>query len=424
MTSSPLLIRNARVVTLSRGTMPRRGAAMADLAVLTAQDVLIENGLISKLGTGLAAPNNTTLRAIDAHGRALVPGFVDCHTHLCWTGSRLDEWEMKLAGKSYLDILHAGGGIMSTVRAVREATQDELESLLLRRLDAVLHNGTTTIEIKSGYGLTTEDELKMLRAIRSASERWPGTIVPTALLGHAIDPGAHSPVNFVNMVIDETLPAVHDEFPGITIDAYCEHGAWSLADCVRLFDAAFELGHPVRVHADQFSSMGMVREAIRFGALSIDHLEATTHADWNAIGESTAMAVVLPACGFHLDNRYAKPRLLLDPHFSLLKRERTPHVGGALCIATNSNPGSAPCVSMAMVMAIAVRHCGLSPSESLVAATANPAHLLGFSDRGTIAPGKRADLLLLNVNDERTLAYEFGGPGCIEHVICAGQLVA
>ncbi|MGE3108190.1 MAG: imidazolonepropionase [Phycisphaerales bacterium] len=392
-------IRRARVITLD----PQRCAPANPLGVVERADVSIRDGIVESLDDGGQADAGSAPDVMDAEGGVVMPGLVDCHTHLCWAGSRLDEWERKLGGASYLELLAAGGGIMSTVRAVRAASRDELADRTLERLRVALSLGTTTIEIKSGYGLSAEHELKMLRAIGDAASRWPGTVVRTALLGHAIDPEAASPAEFVDRTIDETLAAVHEEFPGMTVDAYCETGAWSARDCVRLFERAREFGHPIRVHADQFNSLGMVREAIRLGAVSVDHLEATGAADWGMIAGSRTAAVILPCCGFHLDNRYARP-----PN------------GIPVCIATNANPGSAPCVSMPMALALAVRACGVPIPEAILGATARPARLLGLPDRGVIRPGARADLLLLSTSDERDLMYRFGDASMIRSVVVGG----
>jgi imidazolonepropionase len=387
-----LLIRQARVV--SGDGQPG----------LPCADVLIEGDKISKVGSvpsGLKAE-----QVIEAQGRVLMPAFVDAHTHACWAGNRLDEWEMKQRGATYLEILQAGGGILSTVRAVRAASETVLTQNLLEHLQGMLENGTTTVEVKSGYGLTTRDELKMLRAIAAAARVFPGTIVPTALLGHAIDP---EQAHFVETVIEETLPAIHAEFPGITLDAFCEEGAWSLADCRRLFERARALGHPLRIHADQFHSLGALAMALELGARSVDHLEATTSDDLARLARSSAFAVMLPACGFHLDDRYANGRTLLD-------------AGGKLVLATNCNPGSAPTVSMPFIIAVAVRKLRLRVAEAIAACTSSAASLLGFADRGRIAPGLRADLVLLRHRDERLLAYEFGG-NPVDQVMCGGRLI-
>jgi imidazolonepropionase len=389
--------------------LPRRGNDMSQLGIMPCADVLIEDGHItsvidrSESDPELAAVEET----IDAEGRVLMPAFVDCHTHACWAGCRLDEWEQKRKGASYLEILKAGGGIMSTVRAVRAASESELTELLLQRLDLILSAGTTTIEIKSGYGLTTQDELKMLRAIQAAQEDWPGHIILTACLGHAMDPDV-DPDTFVKKTIGQTLPAVTAEFPGIAIDAYCEEGAWSVGQCLALFEAAAERGHPIRVHADQFHSLGMVEEAIDRQFVSIDHLEATHERSLTRLATAGPFGVMLPACGFHMDDRYADGRAFVDQ-------------GGALALATNFNPGSAPCFSLPLVIAIAVRRMGLTPAEAITATTTNGAQLLGLTDRGTIEAGQRADLVLLRHADERQLGFEFGDSP-IDTVICQGEL--
>lgn len=417
----PLLIRNARALTLAgpagRNGMEegrgngRAGAELATLRPVLHADVVIDEGVITHVGSvgSARAEAGEGVEIVDAGGRVLMPAFIDCHTHACWAGERLDEWEMKRNGATYLEILAAGGGIMSTVRAVRQASEESLAARLLERLNWMLAEGTTTVEVKSGYGLSTDDELKMLRAITRAGAQWAGTVVPTACLGHAIDSEVGHD-DFVEQTIAETLPAVHEAFPGITIDAYCETGAWSLGDCIRLFDAARELDHPVRVHADQFNSLGMIPAAIHLGARSVDHLEATRPQELTALAESRTFGVMLPCSGFHVDGRYADGRGFVD-------------AGGRLCIATNCNPGSAPCVSMPMAIALAERHLGLTTAEAIAASTVNAAALLGLDDRGTIEEGQRADLLLLRHADERQLGHTFGGNPA-QAVFCKGTLVA
>jgi imidazolonepropionase len=413
-----LIIRNARIVTHHRpaggarsiaGSL--RGAAMDRVHVNALADITILDGRITRIEPSRAQPSSIAAPAaspdtteIDAAGAAVVAGFVDCHTHACFAGQRLGEWDDKRRGVPYLDILARGGGIMSTVRSVRDATESTLVELLLQRLDIMLRCGSTTIEVKSGYGLDTATELKMLRAIHRASAAFPGTLAPTALLGHAIDDAVP---NFVDRVINETLPAVASEFPGIAIDAYCETGAWSVAQCVELFTKARSLGLPFRVHADQFNSLGMIEAAALLGALSVDHLEASTDDGLRTLATSNAFGVALPICGVHLDQRFANARRLID-------------LGGALCIATNFNPGSAPCMSMCETIAMAVRHLKISPHEALAGATINPAALLGFNDRGAIEIGSRADLLILRSADERALAFELGYPP-IARVIVNGR---
>tara|TARA_R110002096_G_scaffold173781_9_gene349018 strand:- start:216450 stop:217661 length:1212 start_codon:yes stop_codon:yes gene_type:complete len=400
----PILITNARILTMAEGDLPRRGSAMSNLAPIQNCTILIQDGTISAVSkSSIDAPD---AKVINARGRVVMPAFIDAHTHACWAGDRLDEWERKQRGATYLEILKAGGGIMSTVRAVRNASIEELTHDLLTRLNAMLKEGTTACEIKSGYGLTTTDELKMLDAIAAASKQWPGRVSPTACIGHAKAP--ETP-NFVDQTINETLPAVHERYPGITIDAYTEEGAWSVDETVRLFKAAKELGHPLRIHADQFNALGMLEEAVNLGALSVDHLEATTPESLKHLAQSNTMGVMLPCSGFHVDSRYADGRSFIDAN-------------GSLVIATNANPGSAPCLSMPMSIALAVRNLGITAAEAITASTINAAHLLGYTDSGTLQAGKRADLIMLRHTDERQLGYEFGGSH-VDLVMCNGQII-
>jgi imidazolonepropionase len=387
-----LLIADARIVVGDDRRPPFRGS------------VRLEGTQISEVGEDLRPrPEEPVL---PADGRLLLPGFVDAHTHALFAGDRLEEFEQGCQGKSYLEILAAGGGIMSTVRAVRQTSQALLTQRLVEQLTLMLEQGTTSVEVKSGYGLTTADELKMLRAIRAAQELFPGTVVATALLGHAIDP---EQPDFVERVIEETLPAVHAEFPGISVDAFCERSAWSVADCRRLFERAAALGHPLRLHVDQFSTLGGVDLALECGALSVDHLEATSPEGLERIARSRCFGVMLPASGFHTDGRYANGRAFLD-------------AGGRLVLATNNNPGSSPCSSMPFVIALALRKLGLRPLEAIAACTFRAAELLGLHDRGRIAPGARADLILLRHRDERLLGYELGG-NPVRQVIVAGRVL-
>jgi imidazolonepropionase len=387
-----LFIRNARVVTGD------------EQPPISSTNLRVAGSLIEAVDPALEpAPTDSVL---EADGRVLMAGFVDAHTHALWAGDRLDEFEQKLRGASYLEILKAGGGIWSTVRSVRSASQSELAELLRQRLAQMLSEGTTTVEVKSGYGLDTEHELKMLHAIAEAARGFRGTAVPTALLGHALDP---SDADFVRRTVEETLPAVHREFPHIAIDAYCEDGAWSVADCRRLLAAAKALGHPLRLHVDQFHSLGGVELAIDLGVMSLDHLEATTPALLQRIAQAGIFGVMLPIGVFHLDGQYGNARAFVD-------------AGGKLVLATNCNPGSSPSSSMPLAIALGVRKLGITCAEAITAATSHAADLLGLSDRGRVEVGKRADLVLLRHRDERQLAYELGGNPVL-HVICGGQLL-
>jgi imidazolonepropionase len=413
------IVVNARILTIAGGDTPRRGDEMNDLQAISLGHVLVRDGNIAHVGEGIPDEDligeNEEIPVVDASGRVLMPTFVDCHTHTCWTGSRLDEFELGLQGVPYLEILEQGGGIMSTVRAVREASQDDLTAELLGRLGLMASLGTTSVEIKSGYGLTTQDELKMLRAIHDASQDVPQNIVGTFLGAHAIDPDVK---NFTDLVIHETLPAVVQEFPGIVCDAYCEVGAWSVEETTKLFEKAIELDCPIRAHVDQFNPLGMLSKAVDMGAISVDHLETSTDDELKHLSDSNTIAVLLPASGFSLHDKYARGRTIID-------------AGCPVAIATNYNPGSAPSPSMPFTISLACRRLGLTPAEAIVAATFNAACVLGIEHRlGSIEVGKQADLQLLDCYDERELAWQIasGSPllvairGEIVHLLTDGEM--
>ncbi|MBT6270516.1 MAG: imidazolonepropionase [Phycisphaerae bacterium] len=416
---SSFIIVNARILTLAGENAPRKKEVMNDLGIIQNGFIAVKDGIIEFIAEGLPDEDfinsHPDVPVVDANGRVVLPSFVDCHTHACWAGSRLEEFELGLRGTSYLEILEQGGGIMSTVRAVRESSQEDLCIDVLGRLGLMASLGTTTIEIKSGYGLTTESELKMLRAIHDASQDVPQIIVGTFLGAHAIDPEQE---NFTDIVIHETLPAVVQEFPNITCDAYCEQGAWSLDETTKLFKKAIELNCPIRAHVDQFNSLGMLARAVELGARSVDHLEHSTNEELKLLAESNTIGVLLPTSGFCLHDRYARGREIID-------------LGCAVAIATNYNPGSAPSPSMPFAISLACRRLGLTPAEAITAATINAACVLNLQDKvGSLEIGKHADLQLLECDDERDLAWHIaaGGPllvsikGEIVHLLTDGEM--
>jgi imidazolonepropionase len=398
-----LLIRNARLLTLAGGARPRRGPALRDLSVIDRGDVLVAEGKVAATGPKLDPPEGAEV--IDANGRVLMPGFIDCHTRACWAGSRLDEWEQRLRGVSMAEILKAGGGLPATVRAVRAETKKQLAASLKPRLEAMLREGTTTVEVRNGYGLMVEEELKMLRGIVRAAHEWPGTVVPTALLGSAFE---GEPEEHVKMVVREMLWAVSREFPGIAVAACCEQGGWPVEACVRLLERAQKLLHPLRVQADQFHPLGMLTEAIRLDARSADQLEASTKDGLLELAKSRTAGVILSCVSLEHNQRFARAGFFAD-------------AGGIVALGTGCQPG-APGHSMPCAIALAVRFCGLTPAEAITAATVNAAAVLGLNDRGTIEPGSRADLILLRHRDERELAHEAGG-NPVDLVVCNGKCV-
>lgn len=395
-----LLLHNARILTLApqgAGAGPRRGRAMRELGVIERGHLLAEDGRIAAIGAG-DAPKAIVdacgdARILDLAGRVLMPAFVDCHTHALWAGERYGETAERIAGVPYLDILARGGGIMSTVRATRAATRDELARALATRLAAMRRTGTLAVEVKSGYGLDLATELAMLETIRAAAPAArDGFVVPTFLGAHALDGDETA---CCTRVVDEILPEVVRRFGPIACDAYCEKGAWSPAWTTRLFERAKALGCPLRVHVDQFNELGFLDAAVALGARSADHLEATSRDALARLARSQTTAVLLPGCGLTLDGRYANGRFLADE-------------GASIAIASNCNPGSSPLTSMPLVIALAARFCGLTHAEAIVAATFNAACVLGLErELGSLEVGKRAHLVALPTRDERALAYEW-----------------
>jgi len=406
-----LLIRRARILTLappkseSGAILPggRRGAALRDLGVIARGDVLVQDGKIAAVGPDLPVP--TDAETIEADGRVLMPGFVDCHTHSCWAGDVSEAWEreVRLAPEKQPT---QSERMRPIVQSVRDATRKQLAAALRTRLDRVLAAGTTTIEIKSGFGLTIDAELKQLHAVQRAAQDWPGTVTPTALLGHALDGDS---ATYTRMVVREMLPAVWHEFPGITVDARCAADAWPVEACVRLFERARNHGLPIRVTAEEHAPTGIVAEALKLHARSIDHLESASKNDLVALAAAHTFAVMTPAAAFHSRGRYGRAGAFVDS-------------GGLLALASDYGPLTAPTYSMPFVLALAVRYCGLTPAEAIVVTTVNAAAALGLSDRGTVETGKRADLILLRHRDERSLAYEFGDDP-VDVVIAAGRVI-
>lgn len=403
----PLLIHDARVLTMPMGREPARGAAMRELGTIDRGWALIgDGGLVERVGTG--TPPSASNR-IDARGRVLMPALIDAHTHACWAGDRWSEWARKRAGEPYLSILNSGGGIMSSVRSVRGSTREELARTTALRLQRMARLGTGTCEVKSGYGLSTEAELRMLGAIDDAAAACVAQIgtVATCLAGHAIDPGCP---DFVARTIRESLPAIAAARPGTTMDLYIEQGAWVGDDAMRFVATSLALGCPVRAHVDQFTRSDLLADLIGMGVRSVEHLEASSASDLATVAHSGAFAVALPATGFALDMRFMDARRLLDE-------------GGTLVIASNANPGSAPGLGLPFAMQLAARFMGLTSAEILRASITNAAHLLGVAGTvGSIEPGQRADLLLLHDTNEDALVHGLpsGAPGLVLH---AGRAV-
>lgn len=423
MKTVDLLITNAaQLVTCAHPTGPKRGPAMAEVGLIEGGAVAVQAGQIVAVGpTAAVQAAYTAPQTIDATGRVVCPGLVDPHTHVVYAGDRVAEFELRIKGASYLEIMAAGGGIVSTTQAVRAASVEQLVAETRPRLDAMLALGTTTAEIKTGYGLDTASELNMLRAIETLDQEHALDLVPTFLGAHAIPPEYKGRSDaYTALVVDEMLPAVAAWYQGSAFaargqlcfnDVFCEQNAFDLAQSRRVLEAGLAHGLPAKIHADEFTALGGVSLAVELGAISADHLDVTSPAERSRLAGSDTVGVVLPAVNFNLgSHHFADARALLD-------------AGAAIALSTDINPGSAPCPSLPLVMAIACRYQGLLPAEAFNAVTLNAAHALGLGHQvGSLEVGKQADLLLLATADYRHLAYQFGG-NLVKTVIKRGQVV-
>jgi imidazolonepropionase len=415
-----LLIHSAaQVVTCASSGGPKRKEALADAGIIPDGAVAIADGQIVAVGpTAELRADYTGRDRFDLSGYVVCPGFVDCHTHVIYAGDRVDEFEKRILGATYMDILLAGGGILNTMRATRAASVDQLAAQARPRLDEMLALGTTTVEVKTGYGLDTHSELNMLKAAAALAgdtsptsshpQAHPIQLVPTFLGAHTIPPQFEThPDDYLDVVIGEMLPRVVDWYADsvfarrdvpLFCDVFCEANVFDLQQAERVLRAGRELGMGIKIHADEFQSLGGVALAVEMGAVSADHLDVTPAEEIQALAISSTVGVVLPAVNFHLgSHHYADARAMVD-------------AGVALALATDLNPGSAPCFSLPLVMAVACRYQRLSPAEALNACTINAAHAIQMGHRlGSIEIGKQADLLVLDTTDYRHLAYKLGG---------------
>jgi imidazolonepropionase len=410
-----LLIHSAaQVLTLASAGGPKRGADMRDLDIIPDGAVAIRDGRVLATGPSAGLRGRVqTKKSLDASGRVVMPGFVDPHTHLVWAGERADEFEMRVAGASYMEIMVAGGGIMNTVRQTRQASADELVAQTSSRLVQMLAHGTTTIEIKSGYGLNSRDERKQLEAIRRMQAKSPLTLVPTFLGAHAVPAEYHGRTDeYVDLVVGEMLPAVAGlEHPPAFCDVFCEDGAFSLEQSRRVLEAARELGLGLKIHVDEFQPLGGTRLAVELGATSADHLVCTPAGELELLARSSTIAVALPGTPFGLGHHeYTPARTLID-------------AGGAVALATDCNPGTCWCENMQLMIALACRYMAMTPAEAISAATINAAHAVGLGHEvGSLEPGKRADLILLDAPSYQHLGYRFG-TNLVGAVIVAGVIL-
>jgi imidazolonepropionase len=417
-----LIIHNAgQLVTCSSSGKTKRGVAMLDIGLLDNGAVAIADGKF--VGVGLSTEilrNFQSDEIIDVDGRVVCPGFVDPHTHIVYAGDRLNEFELKVNGADYLEILTNGGGIISTVKQTRAASFDQLVEQSRKRLDKMFACGTTACEIKTGYGLDTETELRMLAVIEELGKTHSMDIVPTFLAAHTVPPEYKgNSEKYVNLICDTMLSAAWKWFVGSMFhnqtpffcDVFCEKGAFTIEQSKHILETAKSLGFKLKAHVDQFTNLGGSKFAVGANAMSIDHLDAISDEEVALLAQSETIGVVIPTENFNAGKtQFANARKMID-------------AGCAIALSTDYNPGSAPCPSMPMAMAIACRYQKLLPSEALNAATINAAFSIGLGEtHGSIEAGKQADLLIVDAADYRQLIYEFGG-NLVRSVISKGKVV-
>jgi len=397
--SSLAVLHASQVVTLSGAKRPRIGAEMSELAIISDGGMLFHNGKIEKIGPSAEIERNVgDEEIIDAGGRVVMPGFVDAHTHLVFAGNRLDDFERRSRGETYEQIAKAGGGIWSTVQKTRAASELDLLTQAKKHANWFLSCGTTTVEAKSGYGLTVEGELKLLRVMRRLKEEVPLEIVPTFLGAHAV-PREISPDEYLDVVIAEMLPRVTAEKLAEFCDVFCERGYFDIDQSRRILSAAKKAGLSLRGHVDQLTNSGGAKLMAETGATTADHLEQTDEEGIAALKKANVQPVLLPGSVYALGaSRYPRAREMIE-------------AGLAIVLATDFNPGSSPSPSMPMVLSLACTQMKMSPAEAITASTLNAAYSVNRGDKiGSLEPGKFANFVIFDCEDYRELAYWFGIP--------------
>jgi len=417
LTSSYLLLANiGQLVTLRGKAGPRRGTALRDIGVIKDAAVLCGGGKIIAVGSQqelLGHPwlqkNKRKVKTIDCKGHVVLPGLVDSHTHPVFTEPRLLDFEKRINGASYQEIAAAGGGIRSSITGVREAKLAGLTGKVLIALEAMLQQGTTTVEAKSGYGLSTESEIKSLAAIRDAARHWPGTVVSTLLAAHVVPPEYEGNADaYVEKVCTEIIPLAAKRKLADFVDVFCERGAFTLHQAERIFSAASNHGLGMRAHVGQFTA-SKLDSLLACHPASLDHMDCVTSHDVTLLARASTIVTLLPGANYFLGHKpYPDARRLIDS-------------GVAIALATDFNPGTSPTPSMSFMISLACTHMKMTPAEAIAASTINAAHALQLQDKkGSIEPGKDADLAILDIKDYRELGYWFAWNRCAG-VIVAGQ---
>ena len=416
-----LIIHNiGQLVTCASNDFPKKGAIMNDVGMIENGAIAVKDGLIAAVGKSDELLRECkTENSIDAQQKVVCPAFVECHTHIVYAGDRINEFELRIKGATYLEIMEAGGGIVSTMKYTRQANLEELVQQSRQRLDQLLRLGVTTCEVKTGYGLSTESELKMLEAIISLQEIHSIDVIPTFLAAHAIPPEFNeNPDDYVDLICEEMLPKAQQliQDSGLRTqdcfaDVFCEKNAFNLEQSKKVLLAAKKLGFGLKAHVDEFTNLGGARMAIELGAVSVDHLDVISDEEIQLLAASNTIGVITPTVNFNFGStEFADARKMIDKNC-------------AIALSTDFNPGSAPCPSLPNAMAIACRYQKILPSEALNAATINAAFAVGSSEKvGSIETGKYADILVLDTKDYRAMAYEFGG-NCIQTVVKNGKIV-
>jgi imidazolonepropionase len=403
-----LLLNIGQLLTLRGPDGPRRGPDLAELAIIKDGAVLCAGGKIVAVGSTRNAQRDHWVKrkrgnvnVIDCRKKVVLPGFVDSHTHPAFISPRLIDFEKRIAGASYEEIAAAGGGIRSSIQDVRGASRERLCLQVLSVLEQMAAHGTTTVEAKSGYGLTPEAELKSLEAIARAARRWPGTLVPTLLGAHVVPPEyAGRSQEYVSSVCTEMIPQAARRKLARFVDVFCDRGAFSAEDAARVFAAGKEQGLGLRAHVGQLSPTSLA-PLLRLGPASFDHLDHVDGGDLRLLAQSDTVATLVPGANYFLGmQKYPAARAFIDR-------------GIAVALATDFNPGSSPTPSMAFVLSLACTHMGMSPAEAITAATFNAACALQLAHRkGSIEAGKDADLAVFDVADYREISYWFGTNHC------------
>jgi len=389
----------SELVTLAGSKRPRVGRELSELAIIRDGGMLIRDGKIEKVGpSDEIEKNGGDSEIVDARGRVVMPGFIDAHTHLLFAGNRLDDFERRAQGETYEQIAKAGGGIWSTVGTTRAASESDLLTQAKEHANWFLRCGTTTVEVKSGYGLTVEDELKILRVMCLLKKEVPLEIVPTFLGAHAV-PREFSPDEYLEVVVNQMLPRVTAENLAEFCDVFCERGYFDIDQSRRLLSAAKKLGLRLRGHVDQLTNSGGAKLMAELGASTADHLEQANEQGIEALKKANVQPVLLPGSVYALgSSRYPRAREMIESGLSVV-------------LATDFNPGSSPTPSMPMVLSLACTQMKMSPAEAITASTVNAAHSLNRADKiGSLEPGKLANFVIFECEDYRELAYWFGMP--------------